>query len=344
MLSTDAAPAVAPREAPLDTLPSATKDARAATATDIPRLTGAYPAPVLGMGTANFGDRKLLVDAVCSAVKQGIRLFDTAQSYGSEQGLGDALQVAGVAREELFLSCKIDLAASEDPAARVSRQVKSSLANLHTTYLDSVIFHWPIALDRHDADNAAIRKAAWLALEEFVAAGVVRHIGVSNWTAELLRETLSYATVRPAVNQIEFSPVVYQRELLQFCKDEGITVVGYSSYGTCWMAMFEPDHVPWGVTNLNKDPAVAALAKEVGRTPAQVCLRWCMHKGVVVIPKTSKASRIREALGVFDFSLTPDQIAVLDAMRDERRGAAASIEHHSRIIAVGYKGDQKNEY
>eukprot|EP00038_Savillea_parva_P008816 m.179368 g.179368 ORF g.179368 m.179368 type:complete len:355 (+) comp14746_c0_seq1:35-1099(+) len=308
-----------------------------------------FPVPsVVGMGTANFGDRELLVNAVVEAVKQGVRLFDTAQGYGSEPGLGEGLAKSGVDRAELWISAKIDLSGEEDAAARVDRQLASTLKNLRTTYLDSVVFHWPMPLDRVGCDDAAIRRKAWMALEAHYHAGTVRYIGVSNWTVPLLKETLSYATVKPAVNQFELSPLVYQEELLEFCKDNDIATMAYSSYGTCWMAAFEPDHVPWPVTNLNSTAgdgtAVEAVAAETGRTRAQVCLRWCLQHGAIVIPKTSKGSRIKEALGALDFTLSDSQMNALNAMRDSRRGVAASLKHHTSIIRAGYKGDQKNKY
>lgn len=164
-----------------------------------PNAEGQFRMPVLGLGTAGLeGEGNIdgtLSNVVCAAVGEGIRLYDTAQNYGSEVGLGDGLQLGmkqhNVPREHIYISGKVDLNSQEDPKMRMRRQVENSLQNLQTPYLDSMIFHWPICLDKHDADHQTVRKETWQALEGLVDEGLVRSIGCSNWTCDLLDELLT---------------------------------------------------------------------------------------------------------------------------------------------------------
>ena len=168
----------------------------------------AVPRRVVGLGTAQFADGNhdgTLSDVVAAAARAGVRLFDTAQNYGSEVGLGQGLRKSGVPRGELWISCKVDLNSAEDPAARMERQVRSTLKNLCLDkippefggYLDSAVIHWPICLDKHDADHKMARAESWRGLERLGEQGLVRNIGVSNWSCDLLDELLTMATVKP---------------------------------------------------------------------------------------------------------------------------------------------------
>jgi diketogulonate reductase-like aldo/keto reductase len=299
---------------------------------------GTTHCPVLGLGTAAHGDGNTdgtVENIVADAAGAGIRLFDTAQNYGSEAGVGAGLAKCGVARDSFFLSCKVDLDSQEDPVERMRRQVNSSLANLQTSYLDSVIIHWPVCLDKHDADHKTTRKLSWQALEHLVDEGLVRSIGVSNWTPDLMDELLTHARIRPSLNQVEFSPAVYQKELLDYCTDERIMTMGYSHYGMCWLAMYvrEESGVEYAVTDLTQDETVGAIANEISCTPAQALLRWSMQHGVIVIPKTSKLSRVEESKGAFDISLSAEQMERMNALSMcPQRGTDASIRSHLRVI------------
>lgn len=315
--------------------------------------------PMLGMGTADndAGDEAMASAVHAAAALHGVRLFDTAQNYGSEAALAEGLRRAALPRSALYLSAKVDLCSPEreDPAARVRRQVASTLDNLRCAgvgvgaaahALDSVVIHWPICLDSAAADHGAARRGAWGALEALVAEGTVGSIGVSNWTAPLLGELLAHAVVRPAVNQVEFSPACYQRELLRACGAAGVAVVGYSPYGQCWMGKHWTEHVAWGgagagtpLLEHEEVRAVAAAAGE-GVTPAQVLLRWCLQRGVVAIPKSVKPDRIAEAMRAVGGSsagagihLADELMARLDALNDPRRGTEAALEAHLRVMA-----------
>ena len=231
----------------------------------------------------------------------------------------------------------MDLDSSEDPGQRMRRQVQSSLANLQTSYLDSVIIHWPLCLDKHDGDHETARRLSWQALEGLVDEGLVRNIGLSNWTCDLMDELLTYARIRPALNQVEFSPLVFQHDIRDFCVEQRIVPMGYSHYGMCWLALYMPEEsgVQYGVTDLTKDKTVGTIAGDLGCTPAQVLLRWSMQHGVVVIPKTAKLNRVEESKGAFDIELSAVQMESLDALSAcPKRGTAASIESHLRVIKV----------
>ena len=302
--------------------------------------------PLLGLGTGGTPTDRIIppvAAAVAAALKSGVTLIDCAQNYG-ELSVGAGLAEAGLrgGNGDAFVLSKVDLAplGEEEPAARVRRQIARSLANLGRSKLDAVIFHWPICLDKvaDEAEHAQARRIAWQALEQFVDDGVVGVIGCSNWTPELIDETLSYARIRPVINEVEFSPVCCQSALVKACSDRGVAVVGYSPYGTCWMSAFmgHCHKVPWHGedTNLLGHEAVRAVAAEVGATPAQVLLRYSLQHNVVVIPKSSKPERIAESVGAFDISLSDAQMARLDALNDPRRGTAASVAEHLKIIAA----------
>ena len=165
---------------------------------------------------------------------------------------------------------------------------------------------------------------------------------VSNFDAALLDEVLSYARHRPVLNEVELSPACYQKELLGACAARGVDVVAYSPYGTCWLAKYFADEVPWAAASLLDDATVNAVAAAATCTPAQALLAWALAKGAAVIPKSLRPERVRETapdvLGAV--ALTDDQIAALDALRDPRRGVEASLAAHARIIASpGYAWD-----
>ena len=298
---------------------------------------------MLGLGTADNekGDDSMAEAVRFGTQECGVQMLDTAQNYGSERAIGNGLR--GAERSSIFIGTKVDLASAsfEDPRQRVRRQVTSSLSNMGLTYIDSVVIHWPVCLNDAEADHKLARISAWRALEELHHARVVRHIGLSNWSPDLLDELLATATVRPVLNQVEWSPVCHDPELLAQCEHEGIAVVGYSPYGTCWMSKHAPWAVPWAQTPLTSDATVLDVAAQVsGPDESDVCsaalvlLRWAMQLGVAAIPKSTDPSRIAQSLRALDgaFALDGQQMERLAALRDPRRGVEASIEGHLRVI------------
>jgi 2,5-diketo-D-gluconate reductase A len=245
--------------------------------------------PVLGFGVWQVADGPTCEAAVRWALECGYRHIDTAQAYGNEASVGRALKASGVAREEVFLTTKF-YPRSKDPAA----EVEKSLRRLGVDYVDLYIIHWPQGGPTW----------AWPGMEAAKERGHAHSIGVSNFSAAELEEVLSVASIAPVVNQVQFSPFEYRRALLAKCREREVAVEAYSPLGT-------GRHLA--------DPAVAEVAERVGRTAAQVLLRWCLQRDTIVLPKSTHRERIEENARVFDFALSEQDMAALDQL--DRTGA-----------------------
>lgn len=293
--------------------------------------------PAVGFGLWKI-DRPATAGMVEQSVRAGYRHFDCAADYGNEAEAGDGIRTALSAglckRSELWVTSK--LWNTDHRRQDVRTAAERSLRDLGLDYLDLYLIHFPIALEhvpphlRYPAgwffDPSATRptmKAArvplaetWAAMEDLVRAGLVKNIGVCNYGTSLLRDLLNYATIRPAVLQIELHPFLTQQKLVRFCRDEKIAVTGFSPLGAASyysLNMAAPDE------SVLTQPAVVAAAKRVNRTPAQVVLRWGVQRGTAVIPKTSRPERLKENLAIFDFELTPSEMAAIDALDRGRR-------------------------
>ena len=318
--------------------------ATAAAATVVPRMHPLQPTlPMVGLGSAEAPDATAMAAAVKAACDSGVGMIDTAQNYGSEAAVGDGLRLAGnqEAAAAMYTLCKVDLATQsfEDPAKRMRRQVQSTMSNLGVQRISAAVIHWPLCLDKPTSEEEAraVRKAAWQALEGLVDEGLVGCLGVSNWTPPLLDELLEFARIPPSMNEIEFNPAcgAAQREVVAQCAARNVACVAYSPFGKCWLAKYFPDFVPWKVTDLSAHPVVAQVAAEVGCTPGTVLLRWALQQDVAVIPKSLRTERVAESVRALDdaHGLSEAQMGALAGLADERRGVAASIEAHERIIA-----------
>lgn len=248
------------------------------------RLSDGNQIPLLGLGVWQVPDGKECVNAVRWALEAGYRHIDTAQAYGNEESVGRALRESGIPREEIFITTKFQ-PTREHPAA----EIEASLRRLGVEQVDLYLIHWPL----HGATWA------WPELERSQSLGHTRSIGVSNFSAAEIEQLLGVATVTPVVDQVQFSPFEYRRGLLDACAARGIALESYSTLGTG--------------RHLN-DPAVVTLANSIGRTPAQVLLRWCVQRQIPVLPKSTHRGRIEENAKVFDFSLTDQQMTTLDAL------------------------------
>jgi 2,5-diketo-D-gluconate reductase A len=251
--------------------------------------------PLLGLGVWQVPESRECVDAVRWALELGYRHIDTAQAYGNEQSVGEGLRQSGVPREEIFVTTKFH-PARKDPVAEAER----SLQRLEIDYVDLYIIHWPQGGPTW----------AWPGMERAHELGYARSIGVSNFDVEELRRLLETATTAPVVDQVQFSPYEYRRELLESCRQNGIALEAYSPLGTG--------------RHLSSD-TVAQVAKRHGRTPAQVLLRWCVERRIPVIPKSTHRERIAENAEIFDFALSAEDIAELDAL-DRTGGTARALE------------------
>ncbi|RKS80222.1 diketogulonate reductase-like aldo/keto reductase [Motilibacter peucedani] len=238
------------------------------------------------------------VAPVRAAIEAGYRLIDTAQGYGNEEGVGQAVRESGVPRDELFITTK--LTNSEHGRDKTLRAFDASMDKLGLDVLDLFLIHWPLPMYDQYVET-------WKAFEELHASGRVRAIGVSNFTKETLQRLFDETDTVPVLNQIELHPRFPQAELREFHAQHGIVTEAWSPIGQG--------------KGLLDEPVLAEIAQAHGKTPAQVVLRWHVQLGIVAIPKSVNPERIAQNIQVFDFELSDDdmaRIATLDT--GERMG------------------------
>ena len=251
--------------------------------------------PMLGLGVWQVPSGLACVNAVRWALELGYRHIDTAQAYGNEESVGQALRESGVPREDVFITTKF-YPGRRDPVAEAER----SLRRLGVDQVDLYLVHWPQRGPTW----------AWPGMERARERGLARSIGVSNFSTTDLDQVTAAGTVVPAVNQVQFSPFWYRRELLAACARLGVAAQAYSPLGT-------GRHL--------SDATVRRVAERAGRTPAQVLLRWSMQHGLPVIPKSTHRDRIEENARIFDFTLSDEDMAELDAL-DRTGGTGRALE------------------
>ena len=243
--------------------------------------------PIVGLGVWQ-SPKNVTALAVSTALERGYRHIDTARIYGNEGEVGAGLKASGVAREKVFVTTKLW---NEDQGYDAAlRAFDKSIERLAVDYIDLYLIHWPVAGQRKDS---------WRALEKIKADGRAKHIGVSNYLVNHLEEMTGYAKELPEVNQIEIHPFLQQRDTRAWCEAKKIVVEAYS---------------PLTHGRRLNDPTVASVAKEVGRTSAQVLLRWGVQHGLVTLPKSTRETRIVENGALFDFELSEAAMAKLDAL------------------------------
>jgi diketogulonate reductase-like aldo/keto reductase len=264
--------------------------------TPIPNVTlnNGVTMPQLGFGVFQVPDAETAA-AVTAALESGYRSIDTAAIYGNEAGVGQALASSGIARDELFITTK--LWNSDQGYDSTLAAFDASLAKLGLDHVDLYLIHWPTPAHDTYLDT-------WRAFEKILSEGRARAIGVSNFQAAHLQRLLDNSDVVPAVNQVELHPRLQQAELRAFHARHGITTEAWS---------------PLAQGAVLKDPTVTGIADRLGRTPAQVILRWHLQIGNVVIPKSVTPERIRENIDVFDFALSDDDIAAITALDNGTR-------------------------
>ena len=259
-------------------------------------LNNGVEIPQLGFGVFQIKPEDT-VKATTSALEIGYRHIDTAQMYGNEREVGLAVRESGIAREDVFVTSKLN----NDRLERddVLRSFDQSLADLGFDYLDLFLIHWPLP-------GVADYVARWKAMEEIYASGRAKAIGVSNFHPTHLRKVLAEGEITPAVNQIEVSPFLVQDEVRAFDADHEIVTEAWS---------------PIARGKVTDDPVIGAIAERIGRSPAQVTLRWHIQRGDVVFPKSVNRSRIEENFAIFDFELTDADMTAITALdRGERTG------------------------
>jgi diketogulonate reductase-like aldo/keto reductase len=240
--------------------------------------------PLLGLGVWQVPEGPECENAVRWALEAGYRHVDTAQAYENERSVGRAVRDSGVPREDVYITTKFH-PGRKDPVAEVQR----SLERLGVDAVDLYIIHWPQGGPTW----------AWDGMQRAREQGYARSIGVSNFSVADIDAVLEVADVPPTVNQVQFSPFEYRRRLLDACEQRGVAIEAYSPLGT-------GRHLD--------DEVVGRIADRLGRTPAQVLVRWCVEHELIVLPKSTHRERIEENAQIFDFSLSDEDMAALDAL------------------------------
>lgn len=267
-------------------------------------LSNGVQMPMLGYGVYQVGKDEC-ERCVLDALAAGYRSLDTAQSYFNEEQVGSAIAKSGVPRQEIFLTTKVWIEHFGYEQARAS--VLRSMEKLQTDYLDLVLLHQPFS-DIY---------GAYRALEDLYDEGKLRAIGISNFYPDRMVDLASFARIRPMVNQVEAHPYYQQAAAKQWMERYGVQMEAWAPFGE-------------GRGGLFADPVLAEIAARHGKTTAQVMLRWNLQRGVVVIPKSTHADRMRENLNVFDFSLTDADMAAI-ATLDKGESAFFSHQDPARV-------------
>lgn len=255
--------------------------------------------PQLGFGVFKV-DPAETESIVSDALELGYRHIDTAAIYGNEEGVGRAIAASGIPREDLYITTK--LWNDDQGTATAHAAIDLSLEKLGLDAVDLYLIHWP-------APRRDLYRESWTALQQIQADGKATSIGVSNFLPEHLDMLLADGGVVPAVNQIELHPALQQREVVQFCRANGIQIEAWGPLGQGKYALLD-------------EPSVVNAAAAHDKTPAQVVLRWHLQNGNIVFPKSNSRARIAENLAVFDFELTEAEIAAISALeRNGRVGA-----------------------
>ncbi len=254
-------------------------------------LNNSVNMPDIGLGTYLTPEGSVVQDSVKWALYAGYRHVDTATYYANERGIGKAIRDSCVPREEIFITTKLWNSDHE----QVRKAFDKSLDELGTDYIDQYLIHWPVSQKRQNA---------WRALEDIYKEGLAKTIGVSNYTIRHLKELLDVCDIVPSVNQVEFNPFLYQKDLLSYCNSKGIMIVAYC---------------PLVRAKRMDDPNIAAIASRFDKTPAQILIRWGLQHGMVSIPKSTNQTRIEENFNIFEFKLSHDDMDLLDSLDEGLR-------------------------
>jgi len=247
--------------------------------------------PQLGFGVFQVPPAET-AEAVSVALAAGYRHIDTAEMYGNERGVGEAVRAAGLDRGDVYITSKLNNGFHRPDDAR--RAMAGTLEELGFDYVDLFLIHWPLPT-LYDGDFVS----TWQTMEEFKAAGHARSIGVSNFQVAHLERLAAETETVPAVNQIELHPYFQNHDVAAYDSAHGIATEAWA---------------PIAQGKVLDDPALAPLAERYGKSPAQIVLRWHIQRGYIVFPKSVTPARIKENFELFDFELEPDDVAAIDAL------------------------------
>jgi diketogulonate reductase-like aldo/keto reductase len=263
---------------------------------DVYILSNGVKIPAVGFGTWQVEEGPQTVNAVRAALEAGYRHIDTAQGYGNEEGVGKALRESGLQRGEVFITSKLSNAIRG--YEQTVKAIDDSLRRLGSGYMDLFLLHWPVPF-RYKDSWQQMNADSWRAMEEAVDQGKIRALGISNFRKKHIDELLKTARIRPVVNQIRLCPGDTQDEVVKDSRAAGMILEAYSPFGTG--KLFDVD-------------ALNDLAKKHGKTPAQIAIRWSLQMGFLPLPKSVTPTRIKENIQVFDFELTENDMAAINAL------------------------------
>ncbi len=258
------------------------------------KLNNGYDIPQLGFGVFMIPDHDQCKKSVLEALQLGYRHIDTAQLYRNEKAVGEAVRESGIPREEIFITTKIWT--NDFGYQRTKAAILRSLTALNTPYIDLLLLHQQVG------DFVG----SWKALEEAVKEGVVRSIGISNFSIENVKKLLASAKIKPVVNQVEAHPYAQQKELRAFLDKQGIRIEAWYPIGH-------------GDQGLIKHPVFLELASKYHKTTVQVILRWHIQTGYIVFPKSTNPVHIKENLDIFDFELSPQDMKKIEALDKNKK-------------------------
>ncbi|MBI9107350.1 MAG: aldo/keto reductase [Spirochaetales bacterium] len=248
--------------------------------------------PAIGLGTFRIEDQSVAANTVRAAIEAGYRHIDTAAIYGNEEGVGRGLIDSGINRKDIFLTTKIWN--DELRNGRIREAFAESLERLKVDYIDLLLVHWPTGKYTE----------YWSVFEELYDEGLVKNIGVSNFTMRMLDELLPLCRVKPVINQVELHPLFTQKPLLKYCDSKEISLTAWSGFM---------------VGELLKNTELLKLAEKYGKTAAQIILRWNYQNGVINIPKSTNPERIKENFRIFDFKIEFDDLKHIDSLNQNLR-------------------------
>ncbi|MCX6653297.1 MAG: aldo/keto reductase [Methanomassiliicoccales archaeon] len=252
------------------------------------KLNNGVEMPCLGLGTWKMTEGKETREAVLQAFAAGYRMIDTTKVYGNEKEVGEAFRQSGLPREEVFITTKVWN--SDHGYQETLNACQRSLRALGMEYVDLYLVHWP---------GGGRRPETWKAMEWLLKEGKCRAVGVSNYTIRHLEEMSGYAEIVPTVNQVEFTPFLYQKDLLDYCSAKRIQVEAYS---------------PLTHGKYLENTSLKSIAIHYRKSVAQVLIRWGLQHGTVEIPKSKRRNRIIENAGVFDFQISARDMRTLDLL------------------------------
>lgn len=258
-------------------------------------LNNGVEIPAVAFGTYKAADGKS-ADVIRTAIEAGYRYFDTASFYGTETYLAEAVRESGISRDEIFIASK--LWKTEMGYDNVKKAFERTLENLETDYLDLYLIHWPLPEPGYK-EWKQLDKETWRAMEELYQEGKIRAIGLSNFLPHHIENILEDCTVRPAVDQIEYHPGYSQEAVVQYCKERDILVQAWS---------------PIGRQRVLTEPLVQELAEKYGVSPARICLKFAVQRGIIPLPKSSSMERMKDNLDLYSFEMEQEDIWRLATM------------------------------